>query len=228
MTALAQAKNFEQFDAEFAQTNRLRTEGTDALLAAARAAGVRRFIAQSYTGWPNAREGGRVKTEDDPLDPDPPKAMRQTLAGIRHLEAAVTGQTDLTGIALRYGSFYGPGTSLSADGDIVTLVRRRKFPIVGSGAGVWSFIHIDDAAEATRLAVTHGPSGTYNIVDAEPAEVAEWLPVLAQAVGAKPPHQVTLSMMTRIRGASNARAVRALQWRPAYASWREGFVRGLA
>src|SRR5262249_34994881 len=152
----------------FALTNRLRTEGTDYLLAAAQAAGAARFVAQSYTGWPNAREGGRVKTEDDPLDPHPPASATRTLDALRHLEATVADATRIGGIVLRYGSFYGPGTSISPGGDIVELVRQRKFPVIGSGAGVWSFIHIDDAAAATRLAIERGTPGVYNIVDDEP------------------------------------------------------------
>jgi 2-alkyl-3-oxoalkanoate reductase len=238
-TALASVHSFRNFDQAFAATNALRTEGTDHLLAAAKATGTRRFIAQSYTGWPNIREGGRVKTEEDPLDPRPPRTMTRTLDAIRHLESAVTAETGMTGIVLRYGSFYGPGTSLGIDGEITQMVRRRKFPIVGSGSGVWSFTHIDDAAGAARLAVEQGAGGVYNIVDDEPAEVAVWLPELAQAIGARPPYRVpawlarpiigeaVLTMMMSARGSSNARAKRTLGWQPLYASWRDGFRRGL-
>ncbi len=240
MTALASIRSLKNFDEEFALTNRLRTEGTEYLLAAARAVGAHRFIAQSYTGWPNIREGGRVKTEDDPLDPHPPQAMRQTLDAIRQLETIVSGASATTGIILRYGSFYGPGTSVALNGEIVGLVRQRKFPIFGDGAGVWSFTHIDDAANATRLAIERGPSGIYNIVDDEPAEVSVWLPELARAVGAKPPYHVPtwlgrlvigdagMSMMTAVRGSSNAKAKRVLGWQPIYSSWRDGFHSGLA
>ena len=245
VTALAGVRRLRNFDREFAVTNLLRTEGTANLLAAARAAGATRFIAQSYTGWPNIREGGRVKTEDDPLDPAPPAAMRQTLDAIRLLEAAVSGAPDMTGIVLRYGSFYGPGTSLGAGngadaGDILRLVRQRKFPIVGGGRGVWSFTHIDDAAAAARLAAEGGPAGIYNIVDDEPAEVSAWLPELARAIGAKPPFRVPawlargligdalLVMMTSARGSSNAKAKRVLGFGPLYPTWRDGFRRGLA
>ena len=232
--------SLRNFDREFAGTNRLRTAGTDNLLAAARAAGVRRMVAQSYAGWPAAPVGGPVKTEDDPLDPDLPKKMRQTLAAIRHVEAAVTGADGIEGLALRYGGFYGPGTSLSADGSATEVVRKRRFPIVGSGAGVWSFAHIDDVATATLAAVERGAPGVYNVVDDEPAAVSEWLPYLADALGAKPPMhvpewlgrllggEVTVHMMTRIRGASNAKAKRELGWAPRWATWRDGFVNGLS
>src|SRR4051794_21189269 len=218
--------NMRRFDRAFAATNRLRTEGTDNLLAAA---GEARFVAQSYAGWPFARTGGPVKTEDDPLEPDPPAGLRETLAAIRHLEARVT---EAGGLVLRYGGFYGPGTSLGAGGEQVEMVRRRRFPVVGDGGGVWSFVHIDDAAEATAIAVERGAPGIYNIVDDEPAPVREWLPALAEAAGAKPPHHVPawlgriaagpagIAMMTEIRGASNAKARRDLGWVPAHASWR--------
>jgi 2-alkyl-3-oxoalkanoate reductase len=226
-TALAGLTNLRQFDRSFAQTNRLRTEGTDALLAAARDAGVSRFVAQSYAGWPYARDDGAVKTEDDPLDPTPVPAMSETLAAIRHLERAVT---DADGIALRYGGFYG-----SPDDAQLDLVRKRRFPIVGDGGGVWSFVHLDDAAAATVLALERGKAGVYNIVDDEPAPVREWLPALAETIGAKPPRhvpravarvlagEVGVAMMTEIRGASNAKAKRELGWILRYPSWREGF-----
>jgi nucleoside-diphosphate-sugar epimerase len=174
MTALADMSGLRNFDRGFARTNELRTRGTDNLLAAAKAAGVRGFVIQSYTGWPNIREGGPIKTEQDPLDPRPPKAQSETLAAIRYLEQAVL-DAPVEGIVLRYGSFYGPGAS----DPLVELVRRRKLPIVGSGAGVWSWIHLDDAAAATVAAVERGSPGIYNIVDDDPARVAEWLPYLA-------------------------------------------------
>lgn len=238
-TALAGARSFKNFDREFAVTNALRTEGTSHLLEAARAAGAGRFIAQSYTGWPNIREGGRVKTEDDPLDPRPPRTMTQTLDAIRQLEAAVSNASGITGIVLRYGSFYGPGTSIGAGGEITQMVQRRQFPVVGGGAGVWSFTHIEDAAAAARIAAEHGAGGLYNIVDDEPAEVSTWLPELARALGARAPYRVPawlvrpiigdalVAMMTSARGSSNAKAKRALGWKPLYASWRDGFRRGL-
>ena len=229
LTALAGVKFGRNFDRTFAQTNRLRTEGTDILLAAAKAAGVRRLVWQSYAGWPYAREGGPVKTEDDPLDPAPPADARDTLAAIRHLERAVT---EADGIVLRYGGFYGPGTSIAEGGAHLELIRRRRFPLGGDGRGVWSLVHIDDAAAATVAAIEGGPPGIYNIVDDAPAPAAEWLPALAKAVGAPPPRRLpawlvrlvagpqTLSMMTRTRGASNEKAKRDLGWRPAH-TWRE-------
>ncbi len=240
MTALAKVRNFKEFDKEFTLTNRLRTEATEYLLAAVRTAGAGRFIAQSYTGWPNERTGGRVKTEQDPLDPNPPKAMSQSLKAIRLLEAMVSGASDVTGIVLRYGSFYGPGTSLGTSGEIVELVRKRKFPIIGSGAGVWSFIHIDDASSATRIAIEGGPRRIYNIVEDESADVSVWLPDLARAVGAKPPRHLPawlgrlvigetgVSIMTSVRGSSNLKTKQILDWQPVYATWRDGFRRGLA
>jgi 2-alkyl-3-oxoalkanoate reductase len=238
MTSLAAAggSDLRHFDRTFAVTNRLRTRGTDHLLAAAAAAGARRFVAQSYTGWPNIREGGPVKTEDDPLDPDPPAAQRESLAAIRYLERVVPAAAPLQGIVLRYGSFYGPGASEAFAG----LVRKRRLPVIGDGAGVWSFLHIRDAAAATVAALERGRPGVYNVVDDEPARVAEWLPFLAQAVGAQPPRripvwlgrlaagEVAVAAMTQIRGSSNARAKRELGWQPAWPSWRRGFSGGLA
>src|SRR3954452_25036786 len=190
LTALSGALDLRHFDRAFAVTNRLRIEGTDHLLAAGRAVGVRRFVAQSYAGWPIARSGGPVKTEDDPFDPSPPDAMRHSLDAIRHLEHAVTGADWTEGVVLRYGGFYGPGTSFDHDGEHVELLRRRKFPVVGDGSGVWSFVHVEDAAEATAAAVERGRRGVYNVVDDEPAPVAEWLPLAAAAVGARPPRRV--------------------------------------
>ena len=239
LTALTAVVDLRDFDAAFAKTNALRTRGTDNLIAAARHVGVRRFLAQSFCGWPYARVGGPVKTEDDPLDPNPPAAFRRTLAAIHYLEGAVTTGKGLNGICLRYGGFYGPGTSLSANGAIIEQVRRRRFPIIGRGGGVWSFIHIADAASATIAALEAEPLGVFNVVDDEPAPVAVWLPVLAAAVGAKPPlrlpaflgrlilpHHLYV-MMTDIRGASNPRFKETFAWRPAWPTWREGFQRGL-
>jgi 2-alkyl-3-oxoalkanoate reductase len=229
MTALSSMRSFRRFDREFAVTNQLRTAGTDNLLAAARAAGTRRFIAQGYTGWPNIREGGPVKTEEDPLDPHPPAAMAETLRAIRHVEQTVSGFPG--GVVLRYGGFYGPGASESMLGP----VRKRQLPVIGGGTGIWSFCHIEDAATATAAAVTRGAPGIYNIVDDDPAPVADWLPFLASCLGAKPPLRVparlgrllageaVVSMMTEIRGSSNEKAKRELGWSPRYASWRDGF-----
>src|SRR5439155_3443855 len=190
LTALSGALDMRHFERDFALTNRLRTEGTDHLLAAGRAVGVRRFVAQSFAGWPFARTDGTVKTEEDPLDPAPAQSMRSTLDAIRYLEDAVVGADWTEGIALRYGGFYGPGTSLAADGELFVMIRKRKLPVVGNGAGVWSFIHIEDAADATVAAVERGRRGVYNIVDDEPAPVREWLPAAAAMLDAKPPWHV--------------------------------------
>jgi nucleoside-diphosphate-sugar epimerase len=231
-TALADLNFSRNFDRTFAETNRLRTEGTDALLAAAREAGVDRFVAQSFASFRNAREGGPVKTEDDPLDPATPAKARESNAAMRHLEEAVT---NAGGIALRYGIFYG-----AANDGLIEPVRKRQYPIVGDGAGVASWIHLDDAAAATVLALEHNGPGIFNVVDDEPAPVREWLPVLAQALGAEPPRRfprwlarlfagdVAVVMGTEARGASNAKAKRELGWEPRYRSWREGFVAAYA
>jgi 2-alkyl-3-oxoalkanoate reductase len=233
MTALANSSDLKHFDRTFAATNQLRTIGTDNLLAAARAAGVRRFVAQSYTGWPNERAGGPVKTEDDPLDPTPPKQQRQSMAAIKHLERAVA-EAPLEGVVLRYGNFYGPGAS----DEMAALIRKRRLPIVGAGDGIWSMVHVDDAASAAVTALTAAP-GLYNIVDDEPAPLRDILTTLAEAVGAKPPRRVPVwlarmaagevgvSMLTQVRGSSNAKARRELDWTPRWASWRDGFRGGL-
>jgi 2-alkyl-3-oxoalkanoate reductase len=226
-TALSGLSDLKNPDKAFAQTNRLRIAGTDALLAAAREADVSRFLAQSFTSWPYAREGGPVKTEEDPLDPAPVPTMRETLDAIRHLEQAVVAAG---GIVLRYGGFYG-----SPEDAQLELVRRRRFPIVGDGGGIWSFVHLDDAATATALALEGGAPGIYNVVDDEPAPVSEWLPALAEVIDAKPPRHVPrwlarilageagVALMTEIRGASNAKAKRELGWTLRYPSWRQGF-----
>ncbi len=235
LTALAGVERYTESDA--APTNRLRTEATDHLLAAGQAVGVRRFVAQGVAGYgAYARSGGPVKSEEDPLDPSPVRGMRETLAAIRHLEAAVLAADWTEGIVLRYGAFYGPGTSLAPGQQQFELVRRRKFPVVGDGGGVWSFIHVADAAVATVAAVEHGSRGVYNVVDDDPAPVADWLPALAHELGAKKPVRVPrfvgrmfageagVVMMTEIRGASNAKAKRELAWHPAHPSWRDGLA----
>jgi nucleoside-diphosphate-sugar epimerase len=241
LTAIPPAINMRHFDREFALTNRLRTEGTDHLLSAGRAVGVKRFVAQSNAAVPYARTGGPIKREEDPLDDDPPPAIREVLAAIRHLEAAVTDAYWTDGVVLRYGWFYGPGTSVALDplGSQIELIRKRQFPIVGRGTGIWSFVHIEDAAAATLAAVEGGPAGVYNVVDNEPAAVSEWLPVLAEAVRAKRPLRVprwigrlaagqwAVTAMTEIRGASNDKAKRELGWQLRYPSWRQGFAEGL-
>jgi 2-alkyl-3-oxoalkanoate reductase len=239
LTALAGFTDFRKFDEGFAVTNRLRTQGTDNLLAAMREVGARRLLAQSFAGWPHERVGGPVKTEDDPLDQDPPAAVRRALEAIQYLEGAVLHTDGIQGTVLRYGGFYGPGTSLGEGGFQLEVVRRRRFPIVGAGTGVTSFLHIDDAATATLAAIERRTPGVYNIVDDDPAPVAEWLPALAAAIGAQPPRRVPtwvarllvgehgVVMMTDVRGASNAKAKRDLGWQPEYPSWRDGFRRGL-
>jgi 2-alkyl-3-oxoalkanoate reductase len=241
LTALSGSFDMRHIDRFFELTNRLRTEGTDHLLAAGRAVGAHKFVAQSFAGWPFARTDGLIKDETEPLDPDPPQRMRPVLDAIRHLEQAVTSIDWGEGIVLRYGGFYGPGTSLSADpeADFSAPIRKRRFPVVGSGAGMWSFIHIEDAATATVAAIEHGAPGIYQVTDNEPAPTREWLPVLAQALHAKPPRRVprwvgrllageaAVMMMTEARGASNEKAKRELGWQPRYASWRQGFAEGL-
>lgn len=258
LTALAGFKDLKNFDAGFAVTNRLRTEGTDNLLAGAREAGASLFIAQSYGGWTYASEGqartyasdGQAQTyagdgqalatESTPFVSNPPAKQRRSLDAIRHLEQAVTGAQGLVGVAFRYGNFYGPGTGFDRDGDLVIAARKRQFPIVGSGAGVWAFVHADDAATAVLSAMQTRKVGIFNIVDDEPAPVAVWLPELARIIGAPAPWHVPtwlgrlvvgdvgVSMMTRIPGVSNAKAKRELGWRPTYSSWRDGFRADLA
>jgi len=239
LSALTGVKNYKDFDDEFALTNRLRTEGTSYLLEGAQAVGVRRFIAQSYGNWNYARTGSDLKTEEAALDPTPPKNQTKSLQAIKYLENAILNADGIEGIALRYGNLYGPGTGIALDGDIVATVRRRMLPLIGNGAGVWSFTHVDDAASAAVAAIQHGKPGIYNIDDDEPAPVSVWLPELAHAVGAKAPFripvwlarlivgEVGVSMMTQIRGASNAKAKDSLAWQPCYQTWREGFRKGL-
>ena len=239
MTALSGPQDMRRFDRTFALTNRLRTEGTDILLAAARAAGARRFVVQSFTGWTNERTGGPVKTEADPFDPHPTASTVQTMAAIRQLESTVEGAKDVGGIVLRYGLLYGPGTSIGTGGDSLELVRKRRMPVVGGGTGVWSFLHVEDAASAAVAAIDSAATGIYNIVDNDPAPASQWLPYLAEAIGAKPPMRVPgwlvgpmiggflMEMMTSVRGSSNAKARRDLGWQPRYGSWRVGFREGL-
>jgi nucleoside-diphosphate-sugar epimerase len=234
MTALSSTPDFKHFDRWFALTNRLRTEGTHNLLAAARASGVTRFVAQSFTGWSNSRTGSWVKTEDDPLDAHPVKEQAETLAAINSLERAVV-EAPLEGIVVRYGGLYGPGSSEK----LVEILNRRMFPVIGDGAGVISSTHIDDAAGGTLAALERGRRGIYNIVDDEPARARDFIPAIAEAVGAKPPlhvpawlgrlfaGEVAVTMMTEGRGASNAKAKRELAWQPIWPSWRDGFRNGL-
>jgi nucleoside-diphosphate-sugar epimerase len=234
MTALATATSLRNFDREFAQTNQLRTAGTGHLLTAAAAAGARLFIAQGYANMLNARSSGPPATEDEPPDPVPFASQRESFAALLQLEEAVTN-APVPGIVLRYGSLYGPGAS----DEIVRMVRRRRLPLIGSGAGIWSFLHADDAAGATAAALAAGRPGVYNIVDDDPAPVSEWLPYLATVTGSPPPRrvprwlgrlaagEVVTAMMTSVRGTSNAKAKRELGWAPQWATWRDGFRQAL-
>lgn len=235
MTDLTGATDLRHFDRTFAGSNLLRTRGTDILLASARETGVKRFIAQSYCGWPYARIGDAIKTEADALDPDPPAQLRATLKAIQYVEKIVTGSVHPEGIVLRYGAFYGPGTGM-LDRAMLAQIRNRRTPLIGDGAGWWSFVHVEDAAAATVKALEHGrPGGIYNIVDDDPAQVREWLPALADIVGAKRPFHLPawiarivagehlVSMMTQIRAGSNRKARTELGWQPAHPSWRAAF-----
>jgi 2-alkyl-3-oxoalkanoate reductase len=238
--SVREARHPERFSGAI-MTNRLRTEGTDHLLAAGRAVGARRFVAQSFGAFRWARAGGPVLTEADPLDPEPPGALRAVVQGLLYLEEAVTTIDWGEGLVLRYGGFYGPGTSISLapDAQMAAPIRKRRFPIVGDGGGVLSYIHVEDAAAATAVAVERGEPGVYYVVDDEPAPQRDWLPVLASALGAKPPRRVprwlarlaagemATLMMTEVKGASNEKAKRELGWEPRYASWRQGFAQGL-
>jgi 2-alkyl-3-oxoalkanoate reductase len=238
LTAIPAALDMRHFDREFALTNLLRTEGTRHLLAAAVEVGSTHFIAQSFAGWTYGRKGNgksKLKSEEDALDPDPPRRLRTTLDALKSLERGVLSESRVTGTVLRYGAFYGPHTSIAKDGSIVQAVRRRKLPLVGEGAGVWSFVHIDDAASATAAAVESGRGGIYNVVDDEPAPVSEWLSFLAHCAHAQPPRHVSawmarlligehvVAVMNEIRGVSNAKIKRDLGWTPRWPSWREGF-----
>jgi 2-alkyl-3-oxoalkanoate reductase len=230
MTALASMRSFRNFDSEFAVTSELRSKGTDYLLEAARQAGTRRFIAQSFIGWNNARTGTLVKSETDPLDPEPVARTRKALAALRHLEDTVPASVP-EGLVLRYGPLYGHGAS----DYMLEAVRKRQLPVIGGGTGIWSFCEVSDGAAATLAAVTRGAPGLYNIVDDDPAPVREWLPYLAECLGAKPPMhapawvgkllagELAVAMMTEARGAANAKARRELDWTPGYPSWRDGF-----
>jgi nucleoside-diphosphate-sugar epimerase len=232
MTSLAGVKSLKKFDDELAQTNRLRTEGTDYLLEAARAAGARRVIAQSYGLWGTTKGAG--------LDSDMPATMRRTFEAVQHVESAVPQAEGIEGLVLRYGFFYGPGTGIAADGELVELIRKRRWPLIGDGAGVWSLVHIDDAATATLAAIECGAPGVHNVVDDEPAPLRVWLPELAEALEGKPPRHVSewvgrlaageavVYLATRIKGLSNAETKRELGWRLRYPTWREGFRHGLA
>ena len=238
MTALSGMRDLRQFDLGFAETNRLRTEGLDHLIDAARAVGCKKIVAQSFCGWPYARVGGPIKTEEDPLDDRPPNNARRTLEALRHVES-LARDSDLEGVVLRYGVFYGPNTGILHT-DVLGQIRRRSFPLFGNGGGWWSFVHADDAASATAIAVEHASAGLYNVVDDHPAPVSEWLPVLAEILGAKGPWRLprwlarlvageqAALMMTQSRAGSNAKFKAALGWRPNFGTWTEGFRASLS
>jgi len=236
MTALSEAHagrpNLRKPDRFFAATNRLRSEGTDHLLAAAEATELTNFVAQGFGAFNGIREGGWVKTEEDPMDPGPAGA-RAGAEALGHLEDVVV---KAGGAALRYGSLYGPG----AIDDWVGLVRKRQFPLVGGGTGYLSWVHLDDAASATVLALEQRATGVFNVADDEPAPASQWLPYLAACAGAKRPlrlpkwvarllaGEMAVVMMTEGRGFSNAKAKRELGWKLRYPSWRQGFKEELA
>lgn len=235
LTALPPATSLWRFDRDFEVTNRLRTEGTRNLLAAARRCGADRFVAQSFCGWPYTRAGSWVKTEADPLDPTPPARLRTTIDAILELEALVLDAADLKGVMLRYGGFYGPNTHLAPGSAMAEAVRKRRFPLIGRARAVWSFAHIEDVASATAAAAESDVPGLFNVVDDEPAPIAEWLPFLARAMGAPAPRRLPMwlarlllpehlrVMMTEARGGSNALFKRTFAWEPRYPSWRVGF-----
>jgi len=239
LTAIPKLGNPRRLDAAFAQTNRLRIAGTDNLLAAAEAAGTERFVAQSFGAFTYARTGTGLKTEENDLEPNPPKGQREVVAAVKYLENAVL-TAPIAGAVLRYGGFYGPGTSIGGpDSDMIAAVRKRAMPIIGDGGGVWSFLHCEDAATATVAALDEWATGVFNVCDDDPAPVRDWLPALARAVGAQPPRHLPawlgrlvvgeagISVMTQVRGMSNAKARTVLGWKPRFASYREGFADGL-
>ena len=240
LTAIPARIDLRHFDRDFALTNQLRTEGTRNLTTSAVNAGVEKFIAQSFAGWPYTPKGIRLKTEEDELDPNPPEQLKTTLDAIRILENIVLREPKFTGIVLRYGPLYGPHSSIALDGTLVDDIRHHKVPLIGQGTGVWSFLHLHDAATATVAALNRGQHGIYNIVDDDPALVSDWLPYLAECVGAKPPTHVpnmvaklmvgdhAIALMNDIRGVSNEKAKRELNWTPKYPSWRQGFREGLS
>jgi len=241
LTAIDATSFSRSLDKMFALTNRLRTEGTDHLLAAARAVGARRFIAQSFAGWSFELTGSMIKTEEDPLEEHPAKTVSETVGALRHVEEVVTNAEGIEGLALRYGGFYGPGTSLGVnpDGEQVEMIRKRRWPMVGDGAGILSLVHIHDAATATLAALDHGAPGVYNVVDDDPAPMSVVIPEIAEVIGAEPPRHLPrwlgrlvagegmTIMMTELRGASNAKAKRELGWELRYPSWRLGIREGL-
>jgi 2-alkyl-3-oxoalkanoate reductase len=236
LTALPRKMDPRKFDRELRATNLLRTAGTDNLIRAARVEGVRRVVAQSFAPLIYSRQGPKIKTEGDPIESNPAKPMRNALDAIKHLESAVLNDPNVEGIVLRYGFFYGPLQSTGGLGATVPDVRARRMPVVGSGSGVWSFVHIEDVASATQAAIERGRPGVYNIADDEPAPVSVWLPELARILHAKPPFRVPewiarmavgeagIVLMTQVRGISNQKAKRELNWQLKWPSWRQGFA----
>ncbi|WP_112240265.1 NAD-dependent epimerase/dehydratase family protein [Kribbella monticola] len=239
MTALRGGIDFRKFDKSFATTNQLRTKGLDNLIAAAQATGVRRIVAQGYAGWNLQHGGSATKTEQDPLEPTAPSTATETMSALRYVESRVTGLDGIEGVVLRYASFYGPTGDIGAGGSMVELIRKRRLPLIGDGAGIWSFIHYDDAADATVKAIESTATGIYQIADDDPAAANVWLPEFARILGAKPPRHIPTwlgrlavgefgaAAFTEIRGADNSLAKRTFGWQPGYASWRTGFREGL-
>ncbi|TDO43287.1 nucleoside-diphosphate-sugar epimerase [Kribbella sp. VKM Ac-2527] len=239
MTALRGGIDFKHFDDSFAVTNRLRTEGLDHLLEASQAVGVRRIVVQGYAGWNLQHGGSPTKTESDPLDPNPVPVTRKTMEGLKYVESRVTSATGIEGVVLRYAAFYGPTGAIGKGGEIVEMIRKRRLPLIGDGSGVWSFIHYDDAADATVKAIESSATGVYQIADDDPAPASVWLPEFARILGAKPPWHVPawvgrlavgdagVAAFTQIRGVDNSLAKHTFDWQPGYASWREGFGHGL-
>ncbi len=238
LTDLPQSLNPRKLAGYYAANNRVRREGTRNLLGAARGAGVRRFLVQGSAYW-YAPTGGAVKTEEAPLFLNAPSPIGSAVQTIKDVEEAVLSAEGIEGIVLRYGMFYGPGTWYAKDGDVGRQVRKRRYPIIGKGEGTYSFIHVDDAASATVAALEAARPGVYNVVDDEPATAAEWLPVYAEALGAKRPPRVPafvarliagkalVEWMLGLRGASNEKIKRELGWSPRYESWRQGFFQDL-
>lgn len=234
MTALRGVTDYKNFDRSFEATNRLRTIGTDNLVFAAREAGVKHVLAHSFAGWNYAKGGAEAKRETDPFDSNPPSSQRESLQALIHLEQTIL-ESGIRATVLRCATLYGPGTSIAPDGDLAKLIGKRGLPIIGGGTGIWSFVHVDDAACATVRAIGESAEGVFNIADDEPAAVAAWISELAEILKAPKPLRVPafigrwaagesgMSMMTQVRGASNAKACDVLGWQPEYRTWRQGF-----
>lgn len=236
MTALANVHDYKNFDREFAVTNRLRREGTSYLLEAAKESGASRIVVQSFAGWPLQRGKTSANSEETPFAEDLPAHMQESQNAIRQMEEMVLSSQSPAGVVLRYGFFYGPGTSFDSEGETTQTVRKGGLPIVGGGTAIWSFVHVDDAAEATRISIESGPAGVYHIADDQPVSVSEWVLELARLLHAKPPKKVPawlaklfvgesgVYLMTKARGVVNTKAKRVLNWKPVYPDWRQGFA----